>query len=226
MGFRVLSVRSSSLISNPSKYSRVSHAPERGRRSPEQKKRNTNITVHGEKRSVELAQVVCFDKRMLVGEQRGDHRNTNPGGPGKRETCGEPCEQSNYADVHNARNPECLLDAKALRNGKEARVLVEVHVLARIENVEAPNPQRDRGAENQHAQIEMPRNCNPGRRGRNSQCETQKKVRPVGEALCKGIKEKNSKRDRRKFKGEGIQLPRGNSENRDCDDSEYPSEAN
>src|SRR5215468_8093092 len=117
MGFRVWSVKNSSLISNPSNYSRDSYAPERGGSAPEQKERNTNITVHGEKRSVELAQIVCFNKRMLVGEQPCDNCNACPSRPGKRKTRGEPGEQSNNSDVHSARDPKRVCDAKALRNG-------------------------------------------------------------------------------------------------------------
>src|SRR6266851_8669760 len=59
--------------------SNVSNFPKRCSRSPEEQKRNTNITVHREKRSVQLAQIVGFHKRVFVGQQRRDHGNTGPG---------------------------------------------------------------------------------------------------------------------------------------------------
>src|SRR5215813_2735986 len=97
MGRRRWSVRMSSL-----KYSLVngrvetrrysstfSDFPESGCRSPEQQKRNTNITVHGEKRSVQLAQIVRFDQGMFVGEERRDNHNSKPSGPGERKAGGK-----------------------------------------------------------------------------------------------------------------------------------------
>src|SRR5215813_10327834 len=92
------------LISVCSKVSTASNAPNRCCSAPEQQERHTNITVHGEKRSVELAQIVRFDKGMFVGEKRRDDENANPRGPGKRETRGEPREQSDDANVHDARD--------------------------------------------------------------------------------------------------------------------------
>src|SRR5690349_16100147 len=59
MGFIRWSVIVSSLILNPSK---VSNAPYRSSSAPEQQEQHTNIAVHREKRSVQLAQVARFDK--------------------------------------------------------------------------------------------------------------------------------------------------------------------
>src|SRR5260370_26917431 len=69
------SVIVSSLILNPSK---VSNAPNRCRRAPEQQEQHTNIAVHGEKRSVQLAQVIRFDKRMFVGQKRRHNCDSRP----------------------------------------------------------------------------------------------------------------------------------------------------
>src|ERR1700733_9713519 len=89
MGFRRLSVMVSSAIFS-SKLLKRSDAPKSRCRAPEQQERHTNITVHGEKRSVELAQVVGFDQRMFVAKQRGDDRDSCPRGPGKREAPSQP----------------------------------------------------------------------------------------------------------------------------------------
>src|SRR5258706_16033943 len=106
MGFSRWSLRVSSLISNLSKGLRISHSPERGCSAPEQKERNTNITVQGEKRSVQLAQIVRFDKRMFIGEERRDDRDSGPRGPGKREAGSEPYKQSDDTDMHDASDPK------------------------------------------------------------------------------------------------------------------------
>src|SRR5713226_3086173 len=77
-GFNRWSVIVSSLILNPSKGSNV---PNRRRRAPEQQEQHTNIAVHREKRSVQLAQVVGFDKGMFVSQQGRDDCDSRPRGP-------------------------------------------------------------------------------------------------------------------------------------------------
>src|ERR1700739_4782352 len=83
ISFNRWSVIVSALISNPSK---ASNAPNRGRRAPEQQEQHTNISVHREKRSVQPAQVVWFDQRMLVREQRRDDRDARPRQPRQAKT--------------------------------------------------------------------------------------------------------------------------------------------
>src|SRR5438309_1556175 len=61
--------------------SKLSNFPQRSRRSPEQQERNTNITVHREKRSVQPAQIVRFYKRVLISEQRRNHTDPGPRRP-------------------------------------------------------------------------------------------------------------------------------------------------
>src|SRR5260370_8306244 len=78
IGFNRWSVIVSSLILNPSK---VSNAPNCSCSAPEQQEQHTNIAVHGEKRSVQLAQVIRFDKRMFVGQQRRDTSDSPPPRP-------------------------------------------------------------------------------------------------------------------------------------------------
>src|SRR2546429_5319257 len=105
----------SSLIPNPSK---TSNAPNCCRRAPEQQEQHTNIAVHSEKRSVQLAEVICFDKRMFVRQQRRDHRDPRPRRPWQPETARQPTEQSNYSKMHHtcdqqsAGDPELLVHAE------------------------------------------------------------------------------------------------------------------
>src|SRR5216684_6822784 len=89
IGFNCLSVIVSSLISNPSK---LSNAPNRCCSAPEQQEQHTNIAVHREKRSVQLAEVIRFDKRMFVAEQRRDHGDARPRRPGQAEAERQPSE--------------------------------------------------------------------------------------------------------------------------------------
>src|SRR6266404_1006515 len=101
IGFNRRSLIVSSLISNPPK---ISNAPKRRRRAPEQQEQHTNIAVHGKKRSVQLAQVVRFDKGMLVRKQRRHHRDSHPGWPRQPEAEREPSEQPDHAGVHRPRD--------------------------------------------------------------------------------------------------------------------------
>src|SRR6266478_831511 len=156
IGFSRWSVIINSFISNPPE---ISNAPNRHRRAPEQQERNTNITVHRKKRSVQLAQVPRFNKGMFVSKQRGNNRDACPCGPRQAEAERQPTEKRDNANVHHACDQQRVGNTEALRNGIQAGALVVFQVLARVEHVEAANPQRDRSAENQHARIEPTSDC-------------------------------------------------------------------
>src|SRR5208283_5680716 len=68
-----------------SKLAKSSNAPERCCGAPEQQEQHTNIAVHGEKRSVQPAQIIRLDQRMLVAQQGGHHDDSGPGGPWQAE---------------------------------------------------------------------------------------------------------------------------------------------
>src|SRR6185369_13095273 len=164
MGFSRWSVMVSVwLISSCPNVSTASNAPNGSSSAPEQQERHTNITVHGEKRSVELAQIVGLHERMFVSEQGGNHHDTKPRGPGQREARGEPREQRDHGEVHHARNEQSVRDAKALGNGVQASASVIVKVLAGVKHVEAADPKSDRGAQDQHAGIESASDRDPCR---------------------------------------------------------------
>src|SRR5712692_11062962 len=137
-GFNRWSVIVSSLILNPSK---VSNAPNRRRRAPEQQEQHTNIAVHGEKRSVQLAQIVRFDERMLVGQQRSNNGDACPRRPWQSKTERQPPEKRNHANVHPSRNHERIGDPEFFGHGKKPRALIIVDVLARVEQVKPADPQ-------------------------------------------------------------------------------------
>src|SRR6266852_2003611 len=107
IGFNRRSLIVSSLISNLSKGS---NAPDRRRRAPEQQEQHTNIAVHGEKRSVQLAQVIRLDKRMFVSQQCRDNGYSSPRGPWQAETERQPREQGDHTDVHPSRDEQRLGD--------------------------------------------------------------------------------------------------------------------
>src|SRR6202521_1143961 len=89
IGFSRTSVIVSSLISIRSKNS---NSPNRCRSAPEQQEQHTNITVHGEKRSVQLAEVIRFHKRMFVAQQERDDGDSRPRGPWQAKPEGQPPE--------------------------------------------------------------------------------------------------------------------------------------
>src|SRR5256885_2053210 len=144
-----------------SKGAKGSNAPNRRGSAPEQKKQQTNIAVHGEKRSVEPAEIIGIDQGMLVEEQRGYHGDAEPCRPGQTEGGGQQPEKKDQANVHRASNEEGIGDAKAAGYGKQTGALVEFDVLACVRHVQAPGPQGNRGVEEQHAQIETPGDGDP-----------------------------------------------------------------
>src|SRR5258707_5630532 len=105
IGFNRWSVMVSSLISNLSK---ISNAPNRSRNAPEHQEQHTNIAVHGEKRSVQLAQIIRFDKRMFVSQQRRDNGDSRPSRPWQPEAERQPTEKRDHSDMHSARDEQRL----------------------------------------------------------------------------------------------------------------------
>src|ERR1700678_1734258 len=113
---------------------------------------------------------------MLVSQQRRNQENSYPSRPRQLKTQREPGEQRNHYDVHAASNQQRARDSELLRNGIESCGLVELHILARIQNVEPADPKSDRRAENQHAPIKRTANRDPGSSGRQTQTKTQHKM--------------------------------------------------
>src|SRR5208283_527799 len=130
-----------------SKLAKSSNAPERCCGAPEQQEQHTNIAVHGEKRSVQLAQIVLFYKRMFVTKERSHNDNSGPSRPGQSETRRKPAQQEHHSHVHDARNHQRSGDAETLRHGKQPSLFIEFDVLASVQDVKATHPQRDRGAQ-------------------------------------------------------------------------------
>src|SRR6266852_3681755 len=185
IGFNRWSVILSSLISNSSK---VSNAPNRCRSAPEHQEQHTNIAVNGEKRSVQLAQIIRFDKRMFVSQQRCDNGDSCPSRPWQSEAERQPAEKGDHSDMRSARDEQRLGNPEFFGHGEEPRASVVIDILACIEHVKPADPQRNRGAKNQHPRIEAARNGDPSGCGRNAQRKSQEKMRPACEALSERIK--------------------------------------
>src|SRR5260370_38637704 len=128
IGFNRWSVIVSSLIMNPSK---ASNAPNRCRSAPEQQEQHTNIAVHGEKRSVQLAQVVGSDKRMFVGQQRRDNCDSRPRGPWQCKTECQQGQKCNDTNVHRPCNQQRLGNPEFLWHREQPRAPIVLNVLAR-----------------------------------------------------------------------------------------------
>src|SRR5205807_3009844 len=118
MGFNRSSVIVGSLISNPSKFS---DAPKCRGRAPEQQKQHTNIAVHCEKRSVQLAQIIRFHQRMFIREQRRNDRDARPRRPGQSEAERQPGKQRDHPKVHSSGDPERIRNSELLGNRKQSR---------------------------------------------------------------------------------------------------------
>src|SRR3984893_17499678 len=188
IGFSRTSVIVSSLISIRSKDS---NAPNRRRRAPEQQEQHTNITVHGEKRSVQLAQVIRLDKGMFVAQQRRDHGNARPRRPRQSKAERQRPEKRDHTDVHAARDEQRVGNPEFLRHGKKTRALIVLNILASVEYVKPPDPHRNCRAKDEHARVEAACDGDPSGGGRNAQPKSEEKMRPVGEAFRKGIKKEN-----------------------------------
>jgi len=203
------------------------HALERGQKSrgaPENQEQQTNIAVDGEKRSIDFGEVVGFDKRMLVGEEERDDDDSGPCGPREAEAPGEPSEEQDHHDVHDARDAESAGHSEAFGDGVEAGLLVEFDVLAGVEDVEASDPERDGGTEDEHARVERAADGDPCGGGRDAEAESEDDVRPGGEALGVGIKEEDGDGDGGEFECEAVELPGGDDEHGGGDEREGPGE--
>src|SRR5882762_8332715 len=196
IGFNRWSVILSSLISNSSK---ASNAPNRCRSAPEHQEQHTNIAVHGKKRSVQVAQIIRFDKWMFVSQQRCDNGDSRPSRPWQSKAERQPTKKRDHSDMHSARDAQRFGNSEFFGHGEETRASVVLNILTRVEHVKPADPQRNRGAKNQHPRIEPARNGDPSGCGRNAQRKSQEKMRPACEALRERIKKQDGD-------GQGCQL--------------------
>src|SRR5258708_19077350 len=93
--------------------------------------------------------------------------------------------------MHRSRYQQRPGNPEFLRDGKKRRAPIVLNVLASVEHVKPADPQRYRRAKNQHARIEAARDGDPCGGGRDTQSKSEKKMRPVGEALVERIEKKN-----------------------------------
>src|SRR6267154_1341497 len=212
IGFNRGSVIVGSVIMNPSK---ISNTPNRCRGAPEHKEQHTNIAVHGEKRSVQLAQIIRFDKRMFVSQQRCDNGDSRPSWPWQSKAGRQPAEKGDHSYMHSARDEQRFGNPEFFGQREEPCAPVVINILACIEHVKPADPQRNRGAKNQHPRIERARNGDPSGCGRNAERKSQEKMRPACEALRERIKKQNGDGQGRKLQGKRVQLPRSGEKYRD-----------
>src|SRR6266404_847421 len=83
---------------------------------------------------------------------------------------------------------------------------VVVMILASVDHVEAADPERYRGGEQQDPRIERTTNRDPRGRRSNTESEAEKEMRPARESLAVGIKKDHRQRHRRKHQRQAIQL--------------------
>ena len=93
--------------------------------------------------------------------------------------------------MHHTSDQQSVGDPEFLGHGEEPGALVVLNILARVEHVKSPDPQRNRRAQNEHAQIEAAGDGDPGGGRRDAQRKSEKKMRPVGEPLGEGIEKQH-----------------------------------
>src|SRR5216684_919876 len=196
IGFNRWSVIVSSLILYPSN---VSNPPNRCRSAPEHQEQHTNIAVHGEKRSVQLAQIIRFDKRMFVSQERCDNGDSRPSRPRQSKAERQPTKKRDHSDMHSASDAQRFGNPEFFGHGEEPCAPVVIDILACIEHVKPAHPQGNRGAKNKHPRIEAARNGDPRGGRRDAQRKSEKKMRPIRKALRERIKKQNGD-------GQGCQL--------------------
>ena len=81
-----------------------------------------------------------------------------------------------------------------------------------IEDVEAADPERDGGGEDEHAGVERAAHGDPGGGGSDAEGEAENEVRPAGEALDVGVEEQDERGEWREHEREAIQLRSGEDE--------------
>src|SRR5208283_1127950 len=98
------------------------------------------------------------------------------------------------------------------RHGVQVMTAVVIMILASVDHVESPDPERYRGGKQQNARIERATNRDPGGSRSNAESESKKQMRPARESLGVGIQKDHRQRHRRKRQRHAVQL--GSSENK------------
>ena len=111
-------------------------------------------------------------------------------------------------------------DAEVAGDGMKSGIVVELKILAGVENVEARDPERDSGGEKQDARVERAANGDPCGGGRYAESESEHEMRPAGEALCIGVEKYDGERNRGEPEREAIELGRGEDEDGAGNDDE------
>jgi hypothetical protein len=83
---------------------------------------------------------------------------------------------------------------------------IEVVILSGIDQVKSTHPTNHPKGKDERRQFHRACLRDPGRDRRNSEGETEEKVRCVGKMLCQGVKKNDAKRDRRKRERQPIDI--------------------
>jgi hypothetical protein len=121
------------------------------------KKDRADDAVHGEKGGIEAAQVAGRNDGVLVTEQERDGGDANPAKDMKVKEDGEPDEQAEHGQMHEARDPEGGRDADGLGQTVQSDGAVVLEVLAGVEDVKAGDPESEPRTAIQAAEGARPR---------------------------------------------------------------------
>src|SRR6266436_9540207 len=113
---------------------------------------------------------------MFVSQQGCDNGDSCPSRPWQSKAERQPTKKRYHSDMHSARDAQRFGNSEFFGHGEESRLLIVVNILACIEYVKPADPQRNRGAKNQHPRIEAARNGDPSGCGRNAQRKSEEKM--------------------------------------------------
>src|SRR5215475_3512397 len=109
----------------------------------EEKEYYRNYTVHGEKRGIELAQVVFGNQGVFVHEQEEHGDDTHQCQFSQTEAQHQRSQKEKHHQVRGACDPQGFSDAAKTGNGIQAGLAVEFQILAGVKNVETRHPEGD-----------------------------------------------------------------------------------
>jgi len=157
---------------------------------------------------------------MFIEQEK---RDGDDAGHGEFSQCkgGQECEEKDQHDeMEGARDPEGRADSAVAGDGMQSGIAVKFEILTGIENIEAGDPEGDRGGEEQNARVEGAANGDPRGGGGDAKSEAEDEVSKPRKALGVGVEQQDGERDGGKPKSEPIQLGSGQDEDRAGDNDE------
>ena len=180
----------------------------------ENKEDDGDHAIHGEKGGIQLAEIVRRDQRMFVSQQDSDEQDARRRQFPQPEGQQESCQKSHHHEMKATRDPQGAGYSEKTRYGVQSVTRVEFEILATVEDVEPPNPERDGRSQQKNSGIQRATHRDPCGSRSDAQRQPEHKMRPARKAFGVGVKQDDCQRDWRQHEGEPVEPPCGENKYR------------